>query len=126
MPAPFLGWLKIVEGEDVEPGQVVIRLAEVRGETADDLVRAVAAGHEEAPQQGLLLLEELGRLADAEAAGHSQQLLPGDGPWHPDVHRQVDAPPGKLPRPANDDFRIEDDLSGDVRGQRRLLQQGGE
>jgi hypothetical protein len=120
--APFLSRLKIVEGEDVEPGKVVIRFAEVRGETSDDLVRAVAAGHEKAPQQGLLLLEEVRGLADAKAAGHAEQLLSGDSSGHPDIHRQVDAPPGKLPRPAGDDFRIEDDLSRDVRGQRRLLQ----
>jgi hypothetical protein len=94
----------------------------VRGETSDDLVRAVAAGHEKAPQQGLLFLEEVRRCADAKAAGHPQQLLPSDSPRHSDIHRQVDAPPGKLARPAGDDFRIEDDLSGDVRGQRGLIQ----
>src|SRR4051812_44840358 len=75
---PCLGGPEVVEREDVEALDVVVGLADVRCEPLDDLVRAVAARDEEAPQHALLLLEELRRLADAQPAGDAQELLPVD------------------------------------------------
>ena len=48
-----------------KPVEGVVRLADVRRQPLDDLGRVVAAGHEEAPEQVLLLLEEACGRADA-------------------------------------------------------------
>src|SRR3954451_21410508 len=118
---PRLGGPEVVEREHVEALETVVRLADVRGEPADDLVGAVAAGDEEAPEHALLLLEELRRLADAEPAGHADELLPVDRPRDADMHGQVDAALLQLPGPVEDHLGIEDDLGLDVRGEGALV-----
>src|SRR5919107_6920 len=47
---PGLGRPEIVEGEDVEALDVVVRLRDVRGEPLDDLVGVVATQDEEPPE----------------------------------------------------------------------------
>src|SRR3954454_3052078 len=118
---PRLGRAEVVEREHVESLDLFVGLPDVGGEPLDDLVRAVAAGDEEAPEHALLLLQELGGLADAQTAGDAQELLPVDRSGDADVHGQVDAPLLQLAGPLEDDLGVEDDLGLDVRGQGALV-----
>src|SRR4029453_16731260 len=111
---PRLGRSEVVEREDVEALDVVVRLSHLRRQPLDDLVRTVATRDEEPPEEVLLLLEELRRLADAEPAGDAHELLPVDRTGDAHVYRQVDAAVLQLPCPVQDDGGVEDDLGLDV------------
>src|SRR5690606_27152581 len=109
---PLLGALDLVEREDVKPGDVLIALPQVRGEPAHDLVRAVAAGEEEAPEHALLLLEEPRRRPQADPRRDPHQLLPVDLTGHTDPDRLGDALALQAAGPIQDRARVEADLGG--------------
>src|SRR3954451_24450331 len=120
---PGLRRVKVVEREDVEAGEGVVRLADVRGQPLDDLGRVVAARQEEAPDEVLLLLQEAGGGADPQTAGDPEELLTMNRTGHADVDGQVDPAALELAGPVQDDRRVEDDLRLDVGRQVGLVLQ---
>ena len=117
LPAPRLGLLQLVEGEDVEavPGWCRARpkLGASRPTSRSGLV---AAGQEEPPEHALLLLQEPGRLAEAEPGRDADELLPADDPGQADADRELDAA-GLRWRAQPDGGRgVEAELGDDVGG----------
>src|SRR5918998_1799209 len=121
---PRLGLAHLVEGVDVEPADVALRVRERRGQPFYQAVGAVTPGRKEPDEPVTVLLEEPRRLPEAYAGGYPHELLPADGAGHPDVDRQLDAPRPYAPGPAGDGCRVEGYLADDVGGVGLLLVHG--
>src|SRR4051794_35897558 len=79
---------KIVEGEDVEAGDLLVRACERGGEALDQLVRVEATGLDEPRDEVAVTAEKAERLADPDPRRHPEQLRPGNDAGDPDEDRQ--------------------------------------
>src|SRR5207249_1880021 len=113
---------QLVEGVDVETGDLVPRVAELRRQALDQGTGPVAAAQEQAREQSAVATNEPRRLADSDSGGDPQELPARDGTGNPDVDGQADAALPDGADPPGDHTRVEAELADDVRRERLLVE----
>src|SRR3954453_15896192 len=106
---------EVVEGEDVEAGNLRVRACERGGEAFDQLVRVEATGLDEPRDEVAVTAEKPKRLPDPDPRRHPEQLRPGKDAGNPEENRKPRAAGPDVVDPLNGDTGVEADLARDVR-----------
>src|SRR5262245_28310218 len=120
-PPAFRGG-ELVEGVDVEAGDSVPAVTELRRQALDQGAGPVAVGHQQAREQPAVPPDESRRLADADPRRDPEELSALNRSRNSDVDRQPDAAGSDGSDPPREDAGVQAELTDDVRGKRLLVE----